>query len=168
MDLKSSWHCDVGKVKDKQRNYQPPPDPASVKAPYSTSSINNLHLLTALQIFYFVYELILAVNRSVREPLYRPSLTEHCFDQSLDSSDHFLTYSAYNTSQPANRIVTMNAAPALAAHGQTPTAQQMVDNFWTVFAHNVNSGATSFIEMPITLKSTLQDKGLEILALRFR
>ncbi len=62
----------------------------------------------------------------------------------------------------------MNAAPAPMAQGQQGASTQVTDNLWTIFAHNINSGACSYIEMPITLGSVLGTKGLETIAVRFR
>ena len=62
----------------------------------------------------------------------------------------------------------MNVTHAQVAHPQPGVTSQAVDNIWTIFAHNLNSGASSYIEMPINLKSVLGDKGLDIIASRFR
>lgn len=60
----------------------------------------------------------------------------------------------------------MNQAPAVPA--SPGASNQVVDNLWTIFAHNINSGACSYIEMPINLKAVLGEEGLTIIALCFR
>ena len=61
----------------------------------------------------------------------------------------------------------MNAPPAPAV-AQPGAPNQVVENIWTIFAHNINSGACSYIEMPLNLKAVLGDEGVTIIALRFR
>ena len=62
----------------------------------------------------------------------------------------------------------MNLPPVSIAQGQLGASAQVVDNVWTIFAHNINSGACSYIEIPMTLKSVLGEKGLETITLCFR
>lgn len=61
----------------------------------------------------------------------------------------------------------MNNAPATA---QSPplTVAQVINHYWQVYAQNLNSSASDHIEIPIILKNVIGDRGIAIIATRFR
>ncbi|KAL6713548.1 hypothetical protein ACLMJK_009013 [Lecanora helva] len=62
----------------------------------------------------------------------------------------------------------MNVNQAPATLVPATTTFQLIENLWIVFAHQINSGACSYIEMPINIKAVLRDEGLMMIANRFR
>ena len=45
---------------------------------------------------------------------------------------------------------------------------QVVDAFWVLYSGHLNSGAWDKVEMPINIKFVIGQKGIDILAARFR
>ena len=90
----------------------------------------------------------------------------HCFNSLIVNFTSLFIQLSYRIDlDVANTTSNMNIAPA-ANHPGVPA--QVLDNVWTIFAHNINSRATSYIEMPMNLGTVLTGKGLEIIAFRFR
>lgn len=62
----------------------------------------------------------------------------------------------------------MNANTAGPAQAQGVPNINLLETVWQIYAQNINSGASSYIEMPFHLKGAFGERGLEILAFRFR